>query len=133
MPLIATNSSKELMLEIIVNKTISGGDRKLKLFVNNVVPTINTVVGDLTECNSAGYSEKTLEGDQWEVGTLGGLTSASYLEQTFDIDEEVLIYGYYVTNQSGDKILWVERFEGAPFSLPTGGGSIGIELNFNLN
>ena len=140
MSLIVTNDSKVLMLEIVLNKRTtdgsppsSSGDRRLKLFVNNLVPSLTTQIEDITECSSMGYEAKTLFGSSWSVETVDGTTSASYGEQTFDIEEEVLIYGYYVTSYDGTQLLWVERFSGAPYTLPVGGGSIGITLNFNLN
>jgi len=133
MSLIVTNQSRVLMLEIIMNKSTSSGDRRLKLFINNVVPTQNTVLEDLTECTATGYISKVLSGSSWNVETVDGITSASYDEQVFDIEEEILIYGYYVTNNTGTQLLWLERFVGAPYSLPTGGGSIGIELSFTLS
>lgn len=140
MSLIVNNNSKILMLGIILNKVTSdgsspnpSGNRKLKLFVNNIVPTSTTVLANLTECSSTGYEAKVLVGENWEIGLSEGTVSASYAEQTFDIEDEVLIYGYYVTNYNGTELLWVERFNGAPYALPVGGGSIGVELNFALN
>jgi len=133
MPLIVTNQAKVLMLEIIMNKSTSSGDRRLKLFVNNIVPTQNTTLEDLTECTSTGYVSRILSGSGWAVETVDGITSATHEEQVFEIEEELLIYGYYVTNDTGTELLWVERFTGAPYSLPTGGGSIGIELSFTLS
>lgn len=139
MSLIVTNESKVLMLGLILNKVTadgsspnSDGNRKLKLFVNNIVPSATTGVANLTECISAGYSALTLVGSNWTIATEDGVTSATYVEQVFDIDEEVLIYGYYVTSLDGTELLWVERFDGAPYALPTGGGSIGVSLNFTL-
>jgi len=140
MSLIATNSSRVLMLKIVLNNATAdgsspspSGDRKLRLFVNNIVPTSTTVIGDITECSSSGYISKNLVGSSWNVATVGGTTSASYSEQTFDIEEQVSVYGYYVTDNSGTEVLWVERFAEAPYSLPSSGGSIGITLNFTLN
>jgi hypothetical protein len=141
MSLLATNNSKILMLKIILNKITSdggapnsNGNRRLKLFVNNVVPTSTTLISNLTECSSLGYEMKTLSGSVWNVILdTEGATSASYSEQTFDIQEQVSIYGYYVTNYDGTEILWVERFGGAPYTLPVGGGSVAINLNFTLS
>jgi len=140
MSLIVTNESKVLMLEIMLNKATtdgsspaSNGDRKLKLFVNNLVPTATTVIGDVTECSATGYSTKTLTGASWSVSTVDGVTSGSYSEQTFDIEQAATIYGYYVTNYDGTELLWIERFTEAPYALPSGGGSIGITLNFTLS
>jgi hypothetical protein len=141
MSLLVTNDSKILMLKIILNKVASDGgapnstgNRRLKLFVNNLVPTSTTLINNLTECSSLGYEMKTLSGQGWNVILdTEGATSASYSEQTFDVQEQVSIYGYYVTNYDGTELLWVERFSGAPYTLPVGGGSIGINLNFTLS
>jgi hypothetical protein len=140
MSLVVSKESKELMLSLILNKkaadgnpTNSNGDRTLKLFVNNIVPSQSILLGDLEECTATGYASITLQGSSWSVNTVSGETSASYAEQVFTIEDAISVYGYYVTNKNGTELLWVERFLSAPYVLPPGGGAIGVTLNFKLN
>lgn len=140
MTLIVPNNSNLLMLEYILNKrvtnggaTSASGDRKLKLFKNNLVPSKSTIMAELIEATEAGYSSITLSGSLWTVTSVEGVNSANYPQQIFNFTESASIYGYYVTNLTGTELLWVERFEAAPFRMPSAGGDIGITLNFTLN
>lgn len=140
MTLIVPNNSNLLMLEYILNKKATSGgaisasgNRKLKLFKNNIVPSKSTNIVDLIEATEAGYSSITLNGSSWTINSVDGVNSASYSQQIFNFTESASIYGYYVTNLTGTELLWVERFETAPFRMPSEGGDIGITLNFTLN
>lgn len=106
---------------------------KLKLFTNDYTPIESTVIGNLTECVVTGYAQKsltgTVSGGTWVISTLTNVTTASYAQQEFLPTTAVSCYGYAVTNSAGTTLLWAERFTGAPFTLPAGGGSIKITLN----
>ena len=140
MALVVPNSSDLLMLQYIINALAqdgaagpSGGERLLRLYDNNFVPSKNTVVGNLTETSASGYTALTLSGANWTVATSTlGTNSATYSEQTFNFSTAVTIYGYYVTDLSSN-LLWVERFSTAPFTLPAGGGEIAITPKITLD
>lgn len=106
---------------------------KLKLFTNDYTPVEGTVIGNLTECAVTGYAQKlltgTVSGGTWVISTLTNITTASYAQQEFLPTTAVSCYGYSVTNSAGTTLLWAERFTGAPFTLPAGGGSIKVTLN----
>lgn len=123
--------SDELFLELIFGKKIASADQKIKLFKNDYVPTKNSVLADLEEADFGGYHEITLSNSNWTVDTLSGVTSASYPEQVFVIEELAVIYGYYVTVEinSVEYLFWLERFSDGPYELPPAGGSVAITLN----
>jgi hypothetical protein len=52
----------------------------MALFVNNIVPTPQTALGDLTEATFAGYAELTLL-KTWSVGGVGGGQPTAVLDQ----------------------------------------------------
>lgn len=132
MTLIAPAQKGEiLMLQYIVG-LVDAGNPVLHLFGNNVTPTNSTVIGDLTQCTSAGYAPVTLISASWTTTQSAGVTTAVYSEQTFSFATNAQAYGYYVTDTSGN-LLWLELFNGAPFSLPDGGGSISITTKMTLN
>lgn len=142
MPLVVPDSGDVLMLKYIVNQLKqdgnageAGGERKLHLFTNNYTPSKSTGLGDLTESTEAGYTAVTLSGASWTVATsTAGTNSAVYSEQVFTFTTAVTVYGYYITTIEGSpNLLWVERFSNAPFSLPAGGGEIGITPRFTLD
>lgn len=144
MAIVVPNTSDQLMLSFILNKTTTdgsfpvspGGDRKLKLFSNNLNPSKTTVLGDITEVDpliANGYSEIVLTGTNWAISNVGGVNVAQYPIQTFTMTTgPINIYGYYVTDYYDADLLWVERFSTAPFQLPTG-GSVTVTLKITLN
>ena len=140
MALVVPNDSDLLMLQYIVNTLAqdgsagpSGGERLLRLYDNNLVPSKTSVIGDINEATASGYTSITLSGSNWTVATSSaGTNSAVYSEQTFSFSTSVTIYGYYVTDLSSN-LLWVERFSTAPFILPAGGGEIAITPRLTLD
>ena len=106
----------------------------IHLYTNEITPSNTTVKGDLTECSTTGYVPITLVSASWGVSTADQVTTASYAEQTFTFGTNVSVWGYYVTDQSGTpKLLWAEKFSGAPFTIPDGGGTISITPKVTLN
>lgn len=139
MSLVVPNTGNVLMLKYILNVIGQGaalppsdGNRVLRLFNNNLNPTKNTVIGDVTQASETGYSAITLLGSSWSVASLSGINSASYSEQSFTFTTEATIFGYYVTTVDGS-LLWLERFSTAPYVLPAGGGEIAITPRVNLD
>ena len=113
----------------LLTRALTYEGSKLKLYTNDYTATEATVIGGLTECAVAGYAAKALATGSWVVSTVTNITTASYAEQEFAITTAVSCYGYMVTNSAASVLLWVERFTGAPFTLPAGGGSIKVTLN----
>jgi hypothetical protein len=103
----------------------------LKLYATDTSVSDNTLISNLTECTSNGYAPITLVSNAWTVGQSGGVTTGSYAQQTFSFNTNAVSYGYYVTDTLGN-LLWLERFSGAPFSIPDGGGTIAITSKITL-
>ena len=121
-----------LMLQYIVGLA-NAGSPILRLYSSpDAAPTDSTVVGDLTQVTSAGYAAVTLVSSLWTVSQTGGVTTAAYSEVTFTFSTDAVVYGYYVTNGSG-QLLWLERFSGAPFTIPSGGGTVSITSRLVLS
>ena len=132
MPLVAPDSGEILLLQYIVNMTPQS-DPVLHLY-NNTDLTVDdsVVIGDITEASATGYAAITLTGGSWTTTQDGGVTTAEYSEQTFNFTTGASLYGYYVTDTS-DNLLWLEEFSGAPFTLPSGGGTIAITSKITLD
>ena len=132
MALVIPNASEVTLLNNMLNKT-TPTNTVLRLYSNNLTPSSTTVIGDVTQVTAGGYAAITLTSSSWTVATSGGgVTTASYAEQTFNITTSATIYGYYITNLGGD-LLWVERFTAAPFQLPGSGGQVLITSQISLN
>ena len=126
MALKVPDGGEVLLLKKMLNHT-APDNVKLKLFINNVTPAEDDVVGTYTEATGAGYAAKTLTGGSWTVETDTGVTTAEYAEQEFVFTgAQANVYGYYVTDSAGTGLLWAERFTDGPYSIPAGGGSITV-------
>ena len=121
-----------LLLQYIVGM-VNADNPVIHLFSNNVTPSDSTVVGDLTEVAGAtGYNAITLLSANWTTTQTGGVTTAIYSEQTFAFTTNATSYGYYITSETG-QLLWLERFSGAPFEIPDGGGTVSVTAKLTLS
>jgi hypothetical protein len=134
MTLVVPNISEVIMLKLLVNKQ-SNGNLILRLFDNDVTPDESTPAPGAgpgpVETTGTGYSSVTLTGSSWSVATVSGTTTAQYAQQTFTFTTSVDIYGYYLVTSGGD-LVWIERFDGAPYSLPITGGVIQVTPKITL-
>jgi hypothetical protein len=126
MALLVPNVAEKELLERAL-KQIEGS--KLHLYANDLTPSEGTVIGAVTAVGVSGYSAITLAAATWTVTTAANITTANYAQQTFSFTTAGSAYGYYVTNSANTILLWAERFTGAPFVLPAGGGSINVTVN----
>jgi len=105
----------------------------LHLYSNNLTPSDSTQIGNITEVSTiTGYAAITLLSANWTTTQAGGVTTGVYSEQTFTFATDATSYGYYVTDESND-LLWLERFSGAPFEIPDGGGTVSITTKLTLS
>lgn len=121
-----------LLLQYIVGM-VNADNPVLHLYANDIIPSDSTIMADLTEVpTSTGYLPITLLSSNWTTVQAGGVTTAVYSEQTFTFTTDATAYGYYVTDQS-NQLLWLERFSGAPFDIPDGGGTISVTTKLTLS
>jgi hypothetical protein len=135
MTLIIPSISDETILKFIFGKISASETQTLRLFANNHNPSKNTTLSNLSEANQSGYNSINLNASNWVVVTTGGVTTALYPESTFTFTGSAQVYGYYVTTNVGGNnyLLWVEKFTNAPFTLPSNGGSISVNLNIGVS
>jgi len=133
MSLVVPDQKGEILLLQYIVGLVSAGAPVLHLYSNDLIPSETTVIGDLTEVGgSTGYGAITLLSANWTTTQVAGVTTGVYSEQTFTFTTVATSYGYYVTDTSGN-LLWLERFSGAPFSIPDGGGTISITSKLTLS
>jgi hypothetical protein len=106
---------------------------KVHLYTNNYAPAKSDVLANYTESSAAGYSPITLVGSQFTVATVSSTSSAVYARQTFTYTTAENVYGYYITNNAASILIWAEEFSGAPFMIPSGGGTVGIDPNIIMS
>lgn len=117
MALILPAASENNMLNFALGVTVPG-NQYLKLYVNNVTTSTDTLVAaDFTEMSTLGYTSpgKELTKTSWVVAQSGSVATATYAPQTwtFTAGTAVTVYGYYVTDKTTGLLLWFEAFSTA--------------------
>lgn len=125
MPLLVPNNGEGDALEYFVNRAASQ-NLVLRLFSNNITPAETDTAATYTEFAATGYASITLAGASWGAPSEGAPSSIAYAQQTFTMTGAGDAYGYYMTRLSSGRIALAERFTGAPFSIPSGGGTIKV-------
>lgn len=117
MSLVQPNEGAQEALARMLNKSATG-DVVLRLFKNNYTPVKGATVASFTEADFTGYAAKTLTGASWSI-TSANPAVASYAKQTFTCSGGAAqsVYGYYVTNGAGTKVLWAELFTDGPYAI----------------
>ena len=88
-----------------------------KLYCNDGWANVN----EIQEVKAEGYKHV-------EVHSAGQFKVGSKI--LFTITETATVYGTYVITSDGD-LAWHQRFQGAPFVIPGGGGTIQVEFALN--
>jgi len=129
--LVVPNASEIRMLQYLLNKT-SVDTPILHLYSNDITPDEDSVIGDFTEipvvCPPG--TDVILDPNNWIFNTLDGVGIAEYPTQTYTVIGPVNIYGYYVTNNAQNFLLWAQRCFYAPVSI-TGTGTFSVTPRFS--
>jgi hypothetical protein len=118
-----------LLLKYMINHT-PADNAKMHLYVTKTTaPAEGDVLGDYTsvELSDPLYTASSLPGTLWTVATVGGTTTGTHPRVHFSISTTASVYGLFVTNNATNELLWAERFDAAPFNIPSGGGLIAID------
>lgn len=132
MSLIVPASVGEILMLQYITGMVNAGNPVVHLFTNDLTPTNTTTIGDLVQASATGYLPVTLVSSNWTTTQVAGVTAAVYSERAFSFATSVVAYGYYVTTTS-NQLLWLERFSGAPYSIPDGGGQINVGAKLTLS
>jgi hypothetical protein len=130
MALTVPNIGETLLLQFMVGDAAPHANWTLRLFVNNYTPVPATLLANLTEMSTQGYTAQVLTNTSWVISAEDPEAQALYAEQTFTFDGtggDTDVYGYYLTDNSAGALLWAERFPTAPILVPDSfGGQIRI-------
>lgn len=131
MALLVPNVGEEVMLHNILNKT-APQNMLLKLYTNNKTPVETDTESDYIEASGSGYSALTLTGSNWTI-TPGAPSSATYAQQTFTFTGALgNVYGYFVVQETSQKLMWAEIFSNGPYNIQNSGDQIKITPNIQL-
>lgn len=118
MTLLAPQDGEVIALKALLNNT-AGQDQKLKLYKSNTTPANTDTAATYTESTFTGYAQASLSGASWSF-TAANPSHADYAQQTFTSSANQTLenaYGYFVVQTTSGKILWAERFTGAPYAI----------------
>ena len=132
MALLCPDAGEVTLFKYMLNHT-APSNWVLRLFTSNTTPAEADTVATYTDATEAGYAPITLTGTNFTVSTTANVTTANYAEQTFTFTTAATVYGYFYTNTADSVALIAERFSGAPFTLPSGGGSLAITPAITLD
>ncbi len=122
MALVVPDAGEIVLLQYLTGM-VAAGSPVLHLFGGNTTPGDDTTLALLQNSSNAvtssGYAFSVMASGGWTTTqTISGVTTALYSEVTFSFNTNATVYGYYVTDNAPNKLLWVERFSGAPFQIP---------------
>lgn len=134
-------SGEFLMLQYIlgmksINTSMTASSNQgpvLHLYSQDVTVNNSTISANITECTSSGYAAITMVSTNWTTTQTNpsGITTGVYSAGNFVFNTNAVSYGYYVTDTLNN-LLWLERFSGAPFTLPASGGSVAVSCRLTL-
>ena len=117
----------------LLNDFLSGTNFIACLFTNDIVGDENPLT--FSEPTFSGYSQINIDNQKWNVASFDiNYATCTYSESimfnnTGSVPTEE-IYGYYITNDSGD-VLWYEKFNLAKIAGVEEGIAINLRVNLN--
>jgi hypothetical protein len=110
MAMVVLDSGEKKLLEMCF-RDASPEAITLRLFANDQTPVFSDTSDDYVEATFTGYSAVVLTRASWNDATTNASNKGeiSYPDITFTAESAEDIYGYYITDASGEMIL-AERF-----------------------
>lgn len=131
MALVVPNEGENKTLSLMLNKT-NPEDLILRLYTNNKVPSAGDSISSFVEASGSGYAANNLVANDWVIES-GDPTIASYPQVTFGFTGSLGdVYGYYVTQETSNVVMFAEKFSNGPFNIQNSGDEIRINLRFVL-
>jgi len=89
---------------------------KLKLYSDDRTPSKSDEVSQYTEISGGGYTEITIDPNDWTIASSSAATTAILAAQIFSFTGTITrITGYYITNTAEDVLIFAERFSDGPY------------------
>jgi len=132
MPIILTKVGSVQLMEFLrdpIDPSFLDG-MGLALFVNNFIPTWDSVLADFTEASFPGYAPQSLSTPNaaFQNGQGRGEVDADQVTFTASGPSAQTAFGYFVYNAALD-VIWCERFA-APQPMGAPGSALDIGVKF---
>jgi hypothetical protein len=105
----------------------------LRLYGNDFAPTDIDNAGSFLDVSIAGYAPIQLSEANWVITAGDPPSTLTYPQVTFNFTGGGIIYGWYMHRQQGFRMVAAERFDSAPLTIPSGGGTLKITPVITLN
>lgn len=125
----------EIELLDYLKATFNGANVKVRLYRNDYTPVDASVLADFTEANFSGYAEQASGGYSFPL-TVGGKAQTTGTPKEFTHNGGATandIYGFYVVNNAGTKVLWAERIASAPVAMSANGHKLIVTPQLTLS
>ena len=106
-------------------------DLTIRLYDNDYTPDATSEAADFDETALAGYSNITIDPNDWAGSAIGGVASYVLPTQTFTFSAYAggtTIYGYFITIPGVFAVL-AERFA-TPYPVPAAGGELTLDITY---
>jgi hypothetical protein len=135
MALVLADVGADLILGTFFNSTAQQ-NLKLKLYATDVTPADTDTHASYTEATGGDYAAKTLTNNSWTITSGNDPSDAVYAEQTWTFTGALTtngtIYGYYVTNNAENVLVYAERFA-STFTPANNGDQLKLTPKFQLS
>lgn len=102
----------------------------VRLYSNDYTPVQGTTEAQVTEVVGGGYAAKVVAGGSWTI-TPGDPSQAVNAEQIWTFTGAApSSYGYYVTRNSDNKLMFAERFPDGPYPIANNGDQTKVTPTF---
>lgn len=113
--IVVPNEGELWLLDLLLRETVPSTLKfVLRLYRNDWTPEKDSVRADASEATFAGYLPVEMDRAAWTAAQLvGGEAQSTYgtlYQQWLASSGNQLIYGYFVTDEDDNFILWAERF-----------------------
>ena len=125
-----TNTGNDNILKNFVGVNTQTEELILKLYTNNVTPTLVSAADTFVEVQDVGgYQSKTLTPSNWSINAGTATTNPLFFSfQTF-VGQ---IYGYYLVGKDSGEVIAAERFNSGPFTIANPGDTVTITVSISL-
>jgi hypothetical protein len=119
MPIKQPHVGSRYLLDHITNVAPLDYPLRLHLFKNAVWVDSDVTLAALEECDFSGYAAQDIAG--WQPAVVSGLRdrawamAAAFIHNGGAVANDV--WGYFVTNQGDDKLLWFEKHQNGKYPM----------------
>jgi hypothetical protein len=130
---VLTFAGAEYLLDVQLGRVTPVTDFYCRLFVNSWFPARNDTITDYTECTLPEYAAVDMVPDSWIPVDHPPEATRTYSTMVFNFAANgggVTIYGFYLTEASGEIVIWAEAFQ-EPLSVPSLGTTLPLSVTWN--